>query len=172
MADPYIGEIRLMPYTYAPEDWFDCSGQTLLIQQYTPLFAVIGIRFGGDGQTNFKLPDLRGLVPVGTGAGPGLTARTIAQTWGSTTVTLNETTVPPHTHGMSASTTNTNLVSSPVGAVPAGQQKLYAAPGSNTPVPLAATVTPVGGAQAHNNMAPFTALRFCICWNGTFPVKP
>lgn len=171
MADPFIGEIRLMPYNYAPQDWFDCIGQSLPIQQYTPLFSVIGNRFGGDGQTYFKLPDLRGLLPVGTGAGTGLTPRTIGQTWGVTTVTLTEATVPSHTHGMGASITTTNLVSSPVGAVPAGQQKLYVAQGSNPTVPMAATVTPVGGGQAHNNMAPYTAFRFCICWNGEYPIK-
>ena len=171
MADPFIGEIRLMPYNYAPQDWLDCHGQSLPIQQYTPLYSVIGPRFGGDGKTVFNVPDLRGAVPVGTGSGPGLTPRTIAQKWGVTTVTLDVTKVPPHTHGMGASTTSTNLVSSPAGAVPGGQQKLYVAQGANPAVPMAATVTPVGAGQAHNNMAPYTAFRFCICYNGEYPVQ-
>lgn len=172
MSDPFIGEIRLMPYNYAPQDWMDCVGQELSIQQYTPLFAVIGIKYGGNGQTMFKLPDLRGLVPVGIGAGPGLTPRSIASKWGTTTVTLNAATVPSHTHGMGASTANTNLVNSPVGGVPAGQMNLYVAQGTNPTVPMPATVSPVGGGQPHNNMAPYTAFRFCICWNGEFPAKP
>lgn len=171
MADPFIGEIRLMPYNYAPEGWFDCRGQELFIQQYTALYSVIGIRFGGDGQTKFKLPDLRNRVPVGTGSGPGLTPRPIATTWGVTTVTLTEVTVPPHTHGMGASTANTNLVTSPAGAVPAGQQNLYAPPSAGPAVPMAAAVTVVGAGQAHNNMAPYTAFRFCICWDGEYPIK-
>lgn len=172
MSDPFIGEIRLMPYNYAPQNWMDCVGQELPIQQYAALFSIIGIKYGGNGQTSFKLPDLRGLVPVGTGAGPGLTVRGIATKWGATTVTLDASTVPSHTHGMGASTATTNLVNSPVGAVPAAQMNLYVAQGANPAVPMPATVTPVGGGQPHNNMAPYTAFRFCICWDGEYPVKP
>jgi len=182
--DGYIGEIRLLPYTYAPEGWLWCNGQVVSVSQYQALFAVIGTRYGGDGRTNFNLPDLRGRAVVSAtlsnGNPPGLTPYALADQFGAVNVTAP---LAQHTHGAksgfagsAASTpapTATGVVSTTAG------NNDFAIAGTGSPVNLApqslgnsSTPTlggPGGVAAPHTNLQPFLPIYFAICWNGTFP---
>jgi microcystin-dependent protein len=172
--DPYVGEIRLFAGTYEPRDWAFCDGRELPIQQYSLLFSVIGNQFGGDGVTTFKLPDMRGRVPMQQGTGPGLTDRPFASNGGSMAVTLEENQMPVHTHAANAVTTQT--VNDPTSAVWANSiaGRLGVAVYSPTPAvtmnPLAIGST--GGNQPHNNAQPYLMINFIIALQGIFPNKP
>lgn len=182
---PYIGEIRIFPYTFAPQDWFDCNGQTLSIQQYATLFAIIGTQFGGNGTTNFQLPNLPTLAAAGAGNGPGLSPYVVGETTGTPSVTLNPTELPSHNHSMTGqkavagSAGEANLTATP-GGNELGQAYTRTAPtASYSPVaayhgaanatlsPQALALTGSGG--AHENRQPFLTFRFCICWSGIYP---
>ena len=156
-----------------------CEGQLLSISQYTALFSLLGTQFGGDGTTNFPLPDLRGRVPIGQGQGPGLSPYVIGSVQGQETVTLTTAQSGLHSHAFpafaAAATTN-----APNGALPAEGHgsgrgggfavNTYAAPG--TPVGLAAgQVAPAGGSQPHNNVQPYLTLNWCIALQGIFPAR-
>ncbi len=171
--DPYIGEIRMVGFNFAPYGWAFCSGQIIPIQQNTALFALIGNYYGGNGTTNFALPNLQGRVPMGAGTGPGLTPRNLASAGGAETVTLNQTQMPYHNHAMqSASSSGVNL---PNGAAPGdmpprGTTTAYAAGGQ---VSMAAgMLEATGGNQPHNNMMPFQVQNFVIAMMGIFPTRP
>ncbi|WP_404380366.1 phage tail protein [Caenispirillum salinarum] len=177
MSDPFIGEIRLLPYRYAPVDWMACEGQVLSIQQYTPLYAVIGTAYGGNGVTNFKLPEMRGHVAMGTGTGAGLSTRTIGQDVGYENVVLSPSQVPQHNHAMMASSAAADL-KSPAGDVYADGGNLYIDGPQTSKVTMGAQMVGVAGgngstglANPHTNMAPYLALQYCICVNGVFPVR-
>ncbi len=189
--DAFTGEIRILPYTFAPQAWADCNGQQVNISQNPALYATIGIQYGGGGsgsQAYFKLPDLRGQVAMGTGAGPGLTPRTIAQKTGAESVTLNINQMAAHTHTVTAKTLNTspttNMSTAPTGtswlsrAVQTSPTTttIFAYSPSGTPdVTLSGQVFgPAGNASpaAHENRQPYLPMRFCICTNGYFAVNP
>ncbi|GIP43294.1 microcystin dependent MdpB family protein [Paenibacillus sp. J45TS6] len=173
--DPYVGEIRLFAGTYAPRDWEFCNGQTLQIQENSVLFSVIGNQFGGDGETTFQLPDLRGRAPMHSGQGIGLTPRAFGKPDGEAQVTLLEAEIPSHSHTPQTQLKGSEL--SPEGAVwtPTSKIGKNAAPKyySNTPSvsmnPLAIGTT--GESQPHNNMQPYTELNFIIALQGVFPEK-
>lgn len=169
MSEAFVGEIRAMPYTFVPNGWLDCDGRELNISEYGDLFSVISNNFGGDGITTFMLPNINNRVPVCTGANPELTARTLGDTWGTTNVTLNSTTMPTHTHDLKVSSNNTELTTDPTGAVLGSQQNLYTEEGSSTKVNMATDMTFQGGGNAHNNMSAYTVMRFYICHNGEIP---
>lgn len=178
MADAYLGEIRIFAGNFAPKGWALCNGQILPLSQYTALFSILGVQYGGDGKTNFALPNLNGRVPIGQGAGPGLTPRAVGETVGSATVTLLTTEMPAHTH---APMGNTQLGSTvdPTNAV--WGEFGVGGRGGITPVnlfnptpdtlmsPLAVNVS--GGSQPHNNMQPYLAMNFIICLDGEFPPR-
>lgn len=175
MSEQYVGEIRLFPYSRgAPQGWFPCDGRVVSISEYQALFALIGTTYGGDGQSTFGLPDLRGRVPLGSGTLAG-SANVVGQTVGQETVTLTTQQLPAHSHPVMASTTTgTNTV--PTGQVfaagPAGAQ-FYAAPAAPVPVAMANNMAGLaGGSQPHNNCAPTLAIQACIAWNGIFPQQP
>lgn len=190
MADSFLGEIRILPYTFSPYQWAFCNGQAMPVSQYTALFAVIGTLYGGDGQTTFKLPNLQGQIPMGTGTGPGLTARTIAQQTGAESVTLTAAQMATHTHTVTAKSVanaylSENMLGTPasdswlsraVQTTTSGLNLLYSYTASGSPdVTLAgATFGSTGGAptQAHENRQPYLPMQFCISLNGEFPVKP
>jgi microcystin-dependent protein len=173
---PYLGEIRMFAGNFSPLGWAFCNGQLMAINQNDVLFALLGTTYGGDGQVTFALPDLRGRVPLHQGQGPEQTFVPGAS-GGVENVTLVQTTVPAHTHLMSASSALPPAV--PAGGInlstmamvpasPLPKPKLYADP--TTPVAMAAAaIGVVGNSQPHNNMAPTTVLNFIIALEGIFP---
>jgi microcystin-dependent protein len=174
MSQPFIGEIRLFGGNFAPQGWNFCNGAVLPISEFEVLFNLIGTTYGGDGVTNFALPDLRSRVPLHQGAQSGQNY-VIGQSGGQETVTLTLQQIPAHTHQAAATATGTanipasNLVLSNQTA-PAGSPSVYAAPDATTLVQLAGqSVGLQGGNQPHDNMQPFVALSFIISLFGIFP---
>jgi microcystin-dependent protein len=163
MAEPFLSEIRIMSFDFAPKGWAMCNGQLLPINQNQALFSLLGTTFGGDGRVNFALPDSRGRTPIHVGSG-----HTLGERGGEQAHTLSIAEIPLHVHTMNASTldTNTNL---PAGAVLATAPNIYNAPGGQLTTLDPATVSNTGGSQAHVNMQPFLTLTFCIALQGIFP---
>ncbi len=171
MADPFIGEIRIFTGTYAPYGWAFCDGQSMSIQQNTALYAVIGNKYGGNGTTNFNLPDLRGRVPLGYGNGPNLTPRPIAQKDGTGTVQLTSANLPAHTHVPNyQSTADSN---SPDGTIWAntGRGGAYVYNNQADIGMSRDALKETGGNAAHNNVQPSLGLNFIIAVIGIFPVR-
>lgn len=176
--EPFLGQITLFPFNFAPHGWAFCQGQLLPISQNTALFSLLGTSFGGDGRSSFALPDLRGRVPVGQGQGPGLSEYFIGEEEGAETVALLASQSPSHSHPFQAvavqATTN-----APSGALPAeGHSSGRGAPAVNTyappqtAVPLASgQVSPAGGGLPHNNLQPYLTLNWCIALQGIFPPR-
>jgi microcystin-dependent protein len=165
MGQPYVGEIRMFGGNFAPAGWAFCDGSVLPIAQNDVLFTLIGTTYGGDGQSTFALPDLRGRVPVHQGNNQG-TVFQIGQAAGVEAVTVTAAQMPAHNHALNGSTTAATPAAGPSGASAATQ--FY---GSGAPsTPMAATaLAPGGGSQGHDNMAPFQAVSFIISLFGIFP---
>jgi microcystin-dependent protein len=163
MSSPFLGMIILVPYNFAPRGWAFCFGQILSIAQNTALFSLLGTTYGGNGQTNFALPNLRGSVPIHMGNG-----HTLGEKAGSTAVTVNIQQLPTHLHQMNATNTDANRSSDPTGNVLGPANNLYAAASALQPL-LPTTVGNVGGNQPHQNMMPYLVLNFCIALQGIFP---
>ncbi len=169
MAEPFLSEIRLMSFVFAPKNWALCNGQFLPINQNQALFSLLGTTYGGNGQTTFALPDLRGRVPIHVGNG-----YTLGQRSGEEAHTLNINEIPTHLHRLQASNANGNAVNPNFGGT---GYALAAEPGnpyatSFTPAAVtmnAGTVLNNGGSQAHQNMQPFLTLSYCIALAGIFP---
>lgn len=164
MAEPFLSEIRIMSFVFAPKGWALCNGQLLPINQNQALFSLLGTTYGGDGRVNFALPDLRGRAPIHVGDG-----HTLGEKGGEQAHTLSIAEIPTHTHVLNA-TPNDGAVAVPTGnffgkAAPANP---YSAP-NQLGAMNAATVANVGGSQAHQNMQPFLVLSFCIALQGIFP---
>jgi len=175
MSSPFIGEIRMFAGNFAPRNWAFCSGQILPISQNTALFSILGTTYGGNGTTNFALPNLQGMAPLGAGDGAGLTPRTIGDTGGETSVTLLANEMPSHNHGVNASSSVGNQVEPTNGVwsvAGAGRgEKMYATsagPGANMN-PQA--IAPAGGGAPHNNLPPYLTLNFIIALYGVFPSR-
>jgi len=172
MADPFVAEIRIFPFNFAPKGWALCNGQILPIAQNTALFSLLGTTYGGDGKSTFALPNLQGSAPMHPGQGPGLSLHDLGETGGSETVTLLESEIPVHSHSLIASRSDANS-QSPVGQLPAvgvGGIVMYAAPGAVTSLAPAA-LTPAGGDQPHNNLQPYLTFYFNIALQGVFPPR-
>ena len=163
MAEPFLSEIRLMSFVFAPKGWAQCNGQLMPINQNQALFSLLGTTFGGDGRVNFALPDLRGRTPLHVGSG-----HTLGERGGEQAHTLSIAELPEHTHVLNATTTEgTALVAA--GNLLA-KSNLPAYVGVSNLVAMAASSTlNVGGSQAHLNMQPFLTLSFCIALQGIFP---
>ncbi|MBB5207985.1 tail fiber protein [Chiayiivirga flava] len=171
MADPFVAEIRIFPFNFAPRGWAWCDGQLLPLSQNTALFSLLGTTYGGNGKSNFALPDLQGRSPMHPGQGPGLSLHDLGETGGSETVTLLESEIPSHSHALQASQADaierTPAASMPATGIGLG---LYAAPASIVQLsPLA--LAPAGGDQPHNNLQPYLTLYFCIALQGVFPPR-
>lgn len=179
MSDPFVGEIRMFAGNFAPYNWAFCQGQIIPIQSNTALFALLGTYYGGNGQTNFALPDLRGNVPLGAGNGIGLTPHVIGERSGTPTVTLLSSEMPMHGHGLNASSANGSVppgsgatLGRPVKGSLQGSTTglMYSTGGANVPM-----TTPVlgisGGSQPHNNMMPYLAMNYIIALRGVFPAR-
>lgn len=171
MAEPFIGEIRMFGFNFAPSGWATCDGQLLSIAQNTALFSLLGTQFGGNGQTNFALPDLRGRVPLHQGQGPGLSPRTMGESSGSEAVTLLSSQLPAHTHPFTppCSTDDPNA-GSPKNNFPASVGTPIYATTANGNMG-AGTTGPAGGSQPHSNLQPFLTVNFCIALQGIFPSR-
>jgi microcystin-dependent protein len=172
MADPFVAEIRIFPFNFAPTGWAMCNGQLLPISQNTALFSLLGTFYGGDGKSTFALPDLQGNVPIHQGQGPGLSLRDLGETSGSETVTLLQSEIPAHSHNLMSSTTNANRtapqgnsLAKVLGATP------YAPSGGPTTTLADQALMPAGSDQPHNNMQPYLTLNFCIALQGVFPPR-
>lgn len=173
MADPFVAEIRIFPFNFAPKGWAWCDGQLLPLSQNTALFSLLGTTYGGNGKSNFALPDLQGRAPMHPGQGPGLSLHDLGESGGSETVTLLESEIPSHSHGFMAqaapadSPTPANGSNSRVaGATP------YLPPAGAPLVPMAPeALAPAGGDQPHNNMQPYLTFYFCIALQGVFPPR-
>lgn len=167
MSEPFLSEIKIVSFNFPPKGWALCNGQLLPINQNQALFSLLGTTYGGNGQTNFALPNLRGQVPIHMGAG-----HTLGEVAGSTSVTLNIQTLPQHVHALQASTAgastdtpgNTTLFG---GSAP---NDLYTGFGSAVST-IPSGVTNVGGSQPHNNMMPYLVLNFIIALQGIFPSR-
>lgn len=182
MSEPFLGEIRMFPYNFAPTGWAFCDGQLLPISQNTALFALLGTTYGGNGTTTFALPDFRGRGPIHPGQGPGLSQRTLGQAGGAETVALGVPQMPVHTHAANCNTGPANQ-ESPGGNVWAKVFNHSPHTHTHTPGPniyqsgspngqmSSAAIANTGGGQAHENMPPFLAVSFCIALEGVFPAR-
>lgn len=165
MSEPFLGEIRLAGFNFAPKGWALCNGQLLPISQNMALYTILGTTYGGDGATTFALPDLRGRVPIHFGGGRNLGERS-----GEEGHTLSIAEMPLHFHQLNGSSTPANSAI-PSGKVPArGASNFYGQFGTPTPMG-AGSVRPAGGSQTHENMAPFLTLSFIIALQGLFPSR-
>lgn len=168
MSNPFLGELKLTAFGFPPKGWAFCNGQLLPINQNQALFSLLGTTYGGNGQTTFALPDLRGRTPVHAGADVSLGERA-----GAEAVALGTSQLPPHNHGLNGASDLANA-SVPGGALPAGKPRgginRYAPAGSDT-VMAPTSVTQAGGSQAHNNMQPYLVMNWVIALQGIFPSR-
>jgi microcystin-dependent protein len=171
---PFLGEILLVPYNFPPQGYSFCQGQILSISQNTALFSLLGTTYGGDGKSNFALPDLQGNIPIHEGQGPGLELYDLGQTGGEQNVTLLVTEIPQHTHNVNCSGAPGGTTS-PVNGVPARAgtgNTPYAPSGSSLTQQMSPNVAqPSGGSQPHNNMMPSLTLNWIIAMQGVFPSR-
>ena len=168
MSDFFIGEIRIMSFNFAPRNWAMCSGQLLPINQNQALFSLLGTQFGGNGQTTFALPDMRGRVPIHMG---GINGYVIGQNGGEVAHTLTMAEMPTHTHAMAATSAAAVAGVGPGSGIPA--VAAHAPYRSGSPQPLVAmhAMNSTGGSQPHNNMQPYLRINFCIALVGIFPAR-
>jgi len=171
MSEPFVAEIRIFGFTFAPTGWAQCNGQQLQISQNTALFSLLGTNFGGDGRTTFGLPNLQGDAPMGLGQGPGLTARVIGETGGESQVILTTSQMPAHTHTATCNTADGDDYGPPnrIWAPDAAGNNLYATSANAQMAPAA--IPSQGGGQAHTNLQPYLVLNFCIALQGIFPPR-
>lgn len=170
-ASPFLGEIMPFAGNFAPTGWLACQGQLLSIAQYDALFSLIGTTYGGNGTTNFALPDLRGRVPIHSGQGPGLPNYVVGQTAGAESATVSVAQLPAHSHA--AATAGAGNAPVPTGGVPAPSRAAdpsYGPPAGGATMPAGA-VSASGAAspQSHENTQPFLAINFCIAVSGIYP---
>ena len=172
-SDPYLGQIILVPYNFAPNGWLTCEGQLLSIAQNSALFSLLGTTYGGNGQTTFALPDLRGRLPMGQGNGPGLTPTVIGELKGSETNTLSVSQMPIHSHTVNAVLAEGNQ-NSPNGNLPADTKTLdkeYSDTAATTTM-KASMIGNSGGSQPINNMQPTLTMMYIIAIQGIYPSRP
>jgi microcystin-dependent protein len=171
MSEPFLGEIKMFAGNFAPRGYALCNGQLLSIQQNTALFALLGTTYGGNGQVNFGLPDLRGRAPVHQGQGPGLTPWVMGETAGEENHTVNAAEMAQHSHAQVASTNTATAASGPSAAPGASATTMFYGSGAPQVAMAASAVTAAGGSQPHDNMAPFQVLNFIIALQGIFPAR-
>jgi microcystin-dependent protein len=174
MADPFVAEIRIFPFNFAPRGWAWCDGQLMPLSQNTALFSLLGTTYGGDGKSNFALPDLQGRAPMHPGQGPGLSLHDLGETGGSETVTLLESEIPSHSHTYRAAGVAADAPL-PVGALLATSISdtpyLPASPAPTLVGMSNQALAPAGGDQPHNNLQPYLTFYFCIALQGVFPPR-
>ena len=173
MADPFVAEIRIFPFNFAPKGWAFCDGQILPLSQNTALFSLLGTTYGGDGKSNFALPNMQGNAPMHPGQGPGLSLHDLGETGGSQTVTLLDSEMPSHPHSLNASgQPGEDPTPSPSEALARSTgANLYLTNAANLVQLAPQAVAPAGGDQPHNNMQPYLTLNFCIALQGVYPPR-
>src|SRR5438270_9103075 len=167
MAEPFLSEIRIMSFDFAPKGWAMCNGQLLPINQNQALFSLLGTTFGGDGRVNFGLPNLQGNVPIGVGSG-----HTLGEKGGTQSVTLSISQIPTHTHvasGVNVAASTADPTAALLAQAPQALGQIYISPPSNLGAMNPGSIGNVRGSQAHLNMQPFLTLTFCIALQGIFP---
>jgi microcystin-dependent protein len=165
MAEPFLAELRIMSFNFAPKGWAMCNGQLLPINQNQALFSLLGTTFGGDGRVNFALPDLRAKTPIHVGSG-----HTLGEQGGQQAHTLTSAELPTHFHVANASSASSGGNDNPTGRVLGSVSNMYHSPANLTAM-NPATITNTGGSQAHLNAQPFLTLTFCIALQGIFPSR-
>jgi microcystin-dependent protein len=177
MADPFVAEIRIFPFNFAPRGWAFCNGQLLPISQNTALFSLLGTTFGGDGRSNFALPNLQGEAPMHPDQGPGLSLHFLGESGGSNSVTLLSSEMPTHAHNINCidgarvggqTGQPGNAILTKTGGIPANA---YTSGAAQNQTMAANMVGVVGGNLPHNNMMPYLTLNFCIAMQGVFPPR-
>ena len=173
MADPFVAEIRIFPFNFAPKGWAFCDGQLLPLSQNTALFSLLGTTYGGDGKSTFALPDLQGSAAMHPGQGPGLSLHDLGEIGGSETVTLLESEIPSHAHTLRASVdpANAQAPSPAVTLARASGGNAYSTTTTGLVAMSLSTLATAGGNQPHNNMQPYLTLSFCIALQGVFPPR-
>jgi len=173
VSNPFLAEIRIFPFNFAPKGWAFCDGQILPLSQNTALFSLLGTTYGGDGKSNFALPNLDGCAPMFYGQGPGLSLHDIGETSGEDTVTLLESEIPSHPHSLLASALNADLnAPNPTNSIARTTPAQLYTTGSPPLVNLSDnTIAPAGGDQPHNNLMPYLTLNFCIALQGVYPPR-
>lgn len=171
MADPFVAEIRIFPFNFAPKGWAFCDGQLLPLSQNTALFSLLGTTYGGDGKSTFALPDLQGNAAMHPGQGAGLSLRDLGEIGGSEFVTLLQSEIPVHTHQLRASLDDADLRIPTAARSLAKTNSFVYTPNPNTPMAFQG-LTPAGGSLPHNNMQPYLTLNFNIALQGVFPPRP
>jgi microcystin-dependent protein len=171
MASPFLGEIRIVGFTFAPRGWAMCNGQLLTISQNTALFSLLGTTYGGNGQTTFALPDMRGNVPIHQGQGVGTSSYSLGQMSGQEIHTLTTSELPLHNHTVNTSDSPRDN-NYPGGAYLGQGENIYTAPGGPNAGPMAPnSINLAGGGVPHNNMQPYLVLNFVIAMQGIFPAR-
>lgn len=172
MADPFVAEIRIFPFNFAPKGWAFCDGQLLPISQNTALFSLLGTTYGGDGKSTFALPDLQGSSPMHPGQGQGLSLRDLGEIGGSETVTLLVSEIPVHTHAMVTAANEAAESSTVTGnSLTRASLNIYT-PAANLSAMAPQALSPSGGSLPHNNLQPYLTLNYCIAMQGVFPARP
>ena len=171
--DPFVAEIRIMPINFAPTGWAKCEGQLLPISQNTALFSLLGTYYGGNGQSNFALPDLQGRVPIQPGQGPGLSARFLGEASGVENITLLESEIPAHTHNIvTVNAAGDSNQANGNGIARSTNASVYSPAGPQQVTMAFQNLSPSGGSLPHSNMQPYLTLTFLIALQGVFPQHP
>jgi microcystin-dependent protein len=173
MADPFVAEIRIFPFSFAPKGWAFCDGQLLPLSQNTALFSLLGTTYGGDGKSNFALPNMQGSAPMHPGQGKGLSLHDLGEIGGTQSVTLIDAEMPAHNHFLTAQTVDNADITNPgptITFAPSVGGTAYQNASDNTRLGFEA-LAPAGSSFPHNNMQPFLTLSFCIALQGVFPPR-
>jgi microcystin-dependent protein len=168
MGQPYVGEVRLVGFNYAPVEWAFCQGQLLAISQNTTLFQLVGTTYGGDGQSTFGLPDLRGRVPIHQGSNAGQTY-TMGSQSGAETATITSSSYPTHSHAAQESNTTSGATTNPQNSAAGSGLSLYSTLAADATMASSMVSTAPGGSQPHNNIQPYQVLNWIISLYGVFP---
>lgn len=181
MSDPFVAEIRIFGFNFAPTGWAQCNGQLLPLSQNTALFSLLGTFYGGDGKSTFALPDLEGAVPTHQGQGSGLQDWSIGELQGSDFITLLQTEMPAHIHGFQATTSAGSTNSAATNQLGKGQSgnpvsgttqaRVYSPNAPQTPMSFQA-LSVSGSSLPHNNLMPYLVMNYCIALQGVFPARP
>lgn len=175
MSEPFVGEIEIFGFNFAPRGWAQCQGQLMPISQNTALFSLLGTQFGGDGKSTFGLPNLQGQIPVSQGQGPGLSDYVMGEMSGSESVSLTLAEIPSHPHTLPADAGAGRVITpaptAVLGSTERGGPEVYGTAATAGAAMAVNSVGIGGGSQPHNNMMPYITLNYCIALQGIFPAR-